>query len=247
MIRSPLWPGSRVERGEGYAIWFGPPYYPGLAVVLGLRLEGADVAETVHRIRDALRHQGYRRAGWFVGSSATPAGVLDELLALGLRHDEDPVLGGLVLAREPEGVPADVRVERITTREDFERFFRIQQSAFEVDDERTETGARFLSDVHEEDLGSPWITTYLAYVDGRPVATARATFADAGVVCNGGSTLHDARGRGAYRALVSARWDDAVARSTPYLTTLARPSSYPILRRMGFVDGCTVDNLIDEF
>ncbi len=87
----------------------------------------------------------------------------------------------------------------------------------------------------------------VAYLDGEPVATARGTFAAHGVVMNGGSTLTRARGRGIYRALVAARWDDAVARGTPYLTTVARPSSAPILARMGLVEVCTVRVLNDEF
>jgi predicted acetyltransferase len=50
----------------------------------------------------------------------------------------------------------------------------------------------------------------------------------------GGAVLPEARGRGAYRALVRARWDDAVARGTPALTVGAGPMSEPILRRLGF-------------
>jgi predicted GNAT superfamily acetyltransferase len=58
--------------------------------------------------------------------------------------------------------------------------------------------------------------------------------------------LEWARGRGAYRALVRARWDDAVARGTPALVTEALPdTSYPILKRVGFVDVCTIRRLED--
>ena len=54
------------------------------------------------------------------------------------------------------------------------------------------------------------------------------------VVLNAGSTLPHARGRGAYRALVAARWADAVGRGTPALITQAGAMSRPILRRLGF-------------
>ena len=55
-----------------------------------------------------------------------------------------------------------------------------------------------------------------------------------------------ARGRGIYRALVRARWDDAVARGTPALVTEAKPdTSYPILKRVGFVEVCTIRRLDD--
>ena len=45
---------------------------------------------------------------------------------------------------------------------------------------------------------------------------------------------HWARGRGAYRAVVRARWDAAVARGTPALAVGAGPMSRPILERLGF-------------
>ena len=56
-----------------------------------------------------------------------------------------------------------------------------------------------------------------------------------GVFLIAGAVAPWARGRGLYRALVRARWDDAVERGTPALITQANPkTSYPILRRLGF-------------
>ena len=62
----------------------------------------------------------------------------------------------------------------------------------------------------------------------------------------GGSTLPEARGRGAYRALVAARWEDAVARGTPALVTQASPMSRPILRQLGFRELCEIRILLDD-
>src|SRR5204862_409551 len=61
----------------------------------------------------------------------------------------------------------------------------------------------------------PGIETYLAYVDGRPVARGTAAFSAHGVPLFGGATLPDARRRGPHRRLVAARWDDAVAARKP--------------------------------
>ena len=88
---------------------------------------------------------------------------------------------------------------------------------------------------------------YLAMLDGQPVATGSATFAEHGVVLNAGSTLPEWRGRGAYRALVRARYDDAVAAGTPVLVTQAGALSRPILERMGFRAVCRIEALIDRF
>jgi GNAT superfamily N-acetyltransferase len=88
---------------------------------------------------------------------------------------------------------------------------------------------------------------YLAYVDGEPVARASGSFSEHGVALFGGSTLPEARGRGAYRALVAARWRDAVARGTPVLVTQASPMSRPILQRLGFREVCEIRILLDRF
>jgi hypothetical protein len=49
-----------------------------------------------------------------------------------------------------------------------------------------------------------------------------------------------------YRARVRARWDYAVDRGTPALVTQAMPlSSYPILRRLGFDEVCTIRQVED--
>ena len=61
----------------------------------------------------------------------------------------------------------------------------------------------------------------------------------------GGATLPEARGRGAYRALVAARWEDAVARGTPVLVTQAGPMSRPILAQLGFREVCEIRILLD--
>jgi len=72
-------------------------------------------------------------------------------------------------------------------------------------------------------------------------------FAAAGAALTGGAVAPWARGRGAYRALVAARWDDAVARGTPVLVTQAGPMSRPILGRLGFREVCEIRILVDRF
>ncbi len=89
--------------------------------------------------------------------------------------------------------------------------------------------------------------TYVALVDGQPAARATASFTEHGALLFGGATLEWARGRGAYRALVRARWDDAVARGTPVLVTHAGAMSRPILTRLGFREVSQIHILLDEF
>ena len=64
---------------------------------------------------------------------------------------------------------------------------------------------------------------------------------------SGGSVRADARGRGVYRALIRARWDDGVARGTPALTVQAGRMSRPVLERLGFETVSEQRCLIDRF
>jgi hypothetical protein len=92
----------------------------------------------------------------------------------------------------------------------------------------------------------PDTVVYIAYIDGRAIARATGSFSEHGVTLFGGSVPPDARGRGAYRALVHARWGDAVARGTPLAVTDAGSMSRPILARLGFREVGTIRCLIDR-
>lgn len=78
---------------------------------------------------------------------------------------------------------------------------------------------------------------YVAYVNSEPVAAARLEMAQSREFAwlFGGGTVPEHRGRGIYRALVGARVRAAQARGYRYATVEARPTSLPILRRLGFV------------
>jgi GNAT superfamily N-acetyltransferase len=67
-----------------------------------------------------------------------------------------------------------------------------------------------------------------------------------GLLLYGGATHPRARGRGAYRALIRARWDEAAARGTPALITQGGSMSRPILERLGFERVGEVHILLDE-
>jgi hypothetical protein len=241
------WPGSDLVHGPGFDVWFGPPYYPDLTVVRRVRLPPGGVDEGVRASRRLIEQRGRHEAVWSVGALAAPPGLIERLVALGMRPDSDPVLKAVALTLPPLGVPSEIGVRRVVSCDEFRSFFRIQQAAAGTDPQIVARGEAFLDDAYEADVAADHVATYLAWIDGEPVATARATFTDVGVVMNGGGTLHRARGRGCYRALVGAGWIDAVARGTAYLTTHAGQMAYPILKGMGFGDVCDVRMLVDSF
>jgi len=210
---------------------------PGWNVAQRFRLRPDEVEEVRAEIHGHLRRNGRAACSWEVGSSATPSDLVDRLHALGLVDDEpDPLAIGMVLTNEPEEPPpAGVEVRRARTREELLEAGRIAAVGFGI------PGA-----VPEPEEPTPGLETYVAYVDGRPAARATAAFTQYGATLFGGATLPEARGRGAYRALVAARWEDAVARGTPMLVTQAGRMSRPILERLGFRAVCEIRILVDR-
>ena len=87
--------------------------------------------------------------------------------------------------------------------------------------------------------------TLIAYVDGRPAGFAWACGATNGLLLCGSGVLPEFRGRGAYRALLEARWRAAVALGKPVLAIHAGAMSRPLLERCGFERVCRIQVLVD--
>jgi GNAT superfamily N-acetyltransferase len=189
-------------------------------------------------IHEHARRRGRSACTWEVGTHATPPELVERLLDLGVVDDEPtPLAVGMVLTEPPAQARPDIEVRRVAT--DDEAFAAEQIAAVGFGMPPPAKPRRYEPD--------PRNVVYLAYVDGKPVARASAMFGELGVSLFGGATLPEARGRGAYRALVAARWQDAVDRGTPVLVTQAGPMSRPILVELGFREVCEIRILLDRF
>ena len=185
------------------------------------------------------------RTFWNVGSTAEPPSLPERLRSLGWRDPEppwDPVAVAMVLTEEPPGADT-VTVRRIETFEDHLAGLEIMLASDAFSQEaaaRERAEARQTFERRTRRGGLQW----LAVVNEAPVAFALADRSQAGLFLAGGATLPEARGRGCYRALVRARWDEAMTRGLPGLAVQAQyKSSAPILRRLGFVETATVHTL----
>jgi GNAT superfamily N-acetyltransferase len=195
------------------------------------RLRLGDVEGAVAWVRCECARRRVARCEWWVGWSATPRNLPRRLLELGLvPDDEEATLTGMSSDREPPAA-AHVDVRRIQTLEE-------QLAALEVDWEvwglpEPERASRR---AHEQERFDPdgSVHHFAAYEDGRPVGFGRAIDMDRCVALMGGAVLPELRGHGVYRALVHARWQHAVARSTPLLVVQAGQMSEPVLGRLGF-------------
>ena len=142
-----------------------------------------------------------------------------DLRALGCR-DQDAPLTSYITAlaiEQPPPVVDGIEVRKVVTAED----------------------DALACEVFERGWGVPRppvgpAAQWLAFVDGAPVAFGGSLPGPAGVFLTGGVTVPAARGQGAYRALVRARWDDAVERGTPALVVHAEEASRRVLVRIGF-------------
>ncbi len=235
---TPLGPTDERIVNDRYVLWMGRGDDPASNVAQRFRLRPDEIDSAREEIHGILRAKGRTACTWEVGSHATPVGLVDRLLALGLVDDQPTALAvGMVLTEPPAQGPVGVEVRRAQSPAEHLAADQIAAVAF---------GGPVPTEERPRD-DDPDNVVYVAYLDGTPVARASGSFGDHGVTLFGGATLPAARGRGAYRALVAARWEDAVARKTPILVTQAGPMSRPILAQLGFREVCEIRILLDEF
>ena len=237
---TPLGPEDERIVDDRYVLWMGRGDAPGWNVAQRFRFPAEELDDVRAEIHGHLRAKGRTGCTWEIGSHAEPADLVDRLLALGLVDDEPTALAvGMVLTAPPAvEAPSEIEVRRAETDEEHLASEQIAAIAF---------GGPVPTELTRKPLADPRNVVYIAYLDGTPVARGSAAFSDHGATLFGGSTLPEARGHGAYRALVQARWEDAAARGTPVLVTQASPMSRPILGRLGFREVCEIRILLDRF
>jgi GNAT superfamily N-acetyltransferase len=238
--------GAEVVTGDvrvvRYPEWFS-------AGVLATQVDSArSPAELVDEVVERTRAWGSRRLGWWVTAGDRPV-VEDELRRRGAVHEDTVAVLALPLDGAPDHVAPSLAVPDGVTAE----LVRTAAQLREVDavnvpvwGQQPLTPERLDADLAELRRGLADGTGFrvLARLDGRAVATGGVTLADPpagwpqlGRVARlwGAATLPDARGRGAYRAVLAARL--ARARSLGASVALVQGrtgTSAPVLTRAGF-------------
>jgi ribosomal protein S18 acetylase RimI-like enzyme len=240
----------RIRQFDGYQLGYtkGSSY----AMVCVRRTAEGKAADVVAEVRSLLAVEGFERAAWVVSEAAEPAGLAERLLDQGLvpweREAEgfEPRYRNMLLTREPEA-PESVVARHVETVDEFVAAARVAQDAFDISEQDRRLFEERQAELWEWQERLPDFKTFAAFIDGEIVGNASAIFGRNAVYMVGGSVRADARGRGAYRALVRARWDAAVARGTPALTVTAGAQSGPVLDRLGFTTLGWGDVLSDRF
>jgi hypothetical protein len=207
------------------------------------RLRADEVDGAIEEVRDLLRERGRTHTQWEVGSAATPPDLVDRLLERGLVRDKEPYAVALVLTREPPPPPDGVIGKRVESFEEYAAANAVQWEAFAMPENEIEELRPKLPEMWSETVN----LHHVALLDGEVVSAGTSAPTEHGLLLYGGATVPRARGRGAYRAVLRARWDEAVERGTPALITQGGSMSRPILERLGFERVGEVHMLVDDF
>jgi len=208
---------------------------PWFATANRLRYAPGQADLAIDEVRRWFAGRGRAAFCWVLGVTTAPAGLANRLLARGATFDE--TLTAMVLDTPPPSGPSDVRTTAVETLEDYATVLEIQAAAFGFSDAGPDREARLEAARADWDYWSsePGRSYLLAWVDGEPVAMAgMARTVHGPLALSGGATLPAARGRGAYRALVRARWELAVRDGPPSFVVQASAMSRPILAGVGF-------------
>jgi 8-oxo-dGTP pyrophosphatase MutT (NUDIX family) len=204
------------------------------------RAEGTDAAKLVVAV---LRLAGANQAEavlWPVHPASLPADLGTALQRVGAEVDQvaDISSADLTGPLPSLDVPPDVTVELVDSAEQLEQAYPVLAAAFDEPPASPQFRAGDAAELAEQvALGEARQRfRFLARIDGRVVGTGGVTV-EGQVARLWGAAVHpDARGRGAYRAILAARLEIAARRGARFALVKARSgTSAPILRRAGFV------------
>ena len=235
----PVGPSSQRLETARYTLCMGPGKT--WNTVQRQRFPVEEVDEVLSEVRAYLRGRGRPSTQWEVGSSA-PARLVEALLERGVEKDSDPFAVAVVLRAAPPRVEG-IEARRVETFEEFAAANAVQWEAFDSNEAEIAEARELLPSLWEKGAR----LTHAAWLGGEIVSAGTCVPTEHGLLLYGGATVPRARGRGAYRALLRARWDEAVERDTPALITQGGSMSRPILERTGFERVGHVHMLIDRF
>ncbi|MGH3138778.1 MAG: hypothetical protein ACRDQE_03520, partial [Gaiellales bacterium] len=125
----PLAEGHQRIENDRFVLWTGIRSEPAWNVAQRLRLTEATIDETIEEVHGLLRARGRTECSWEVGSSATPADLVEQLHRRGMVDDDDPHVIGMVLRREPPAVEG-IEGRPVSSFEEFREANAVAFAAF---------------------------------------------------------------------------------------------------------------------
>jgi GNAT superfamily N-acetyltransferase len=177
----------------------------------------------------------HRSFEWKVYSHDEPVDLLEHLRQRGFKIGTEEALMILDLGEMPPVLltpfPEGITVRPVTGEPEIEHFLQLETAIWGAVFTTREFLQSNRSDPLRRDLA------FVAYLNEKPAGMARVTSSTETQFAGlwGGSVLGEFRGRGVYRALLSARIQRAKEfDSIRYLRVDALPTSRPILEKYGF-------------
>lgn len=222
---SPWYPPGSLHRNLG---WFEYYVVGRVATVMRVASASPDVGALVRSVLVELRSEQVAEAYWAVGPASQPAGLDEALLAIGSSVDSTLDICAYRLSDPWPAPPTgnDVTVRPMRTRDDVAAFQRVNAAAWGYPAPTEEDVDRAFAGLRQGYVIGSW--------RGEPVGVAGYTLAVDVARFWGAAVVPEARGHGVYRAMVRARMQDAAGRGGTLALVHARPSSSPILQRLGF-------------
>lgn len=244
----PLRPGDFRIETDRYVIVFGATEGPHGTVVQRFRIPNGEVSQTLSDIRARIRAYGRKEALFEVGPSAFPTDLATQLHQHGvLPFELEQVTESLLLEHPKSGwLPPwsdSIRIERV---QDFDAYRRSQRVFWSCFGHTPDDFEESVSNDYACYRASPLWLRFSASIDGNVVGAGDVVFTEEAAILCGGATDPAFRSQGVYRALLSARYEEACRHGMPRLLTQAGHMSQPILRRLGFVPLCRVQILHDQ-
>lgn len=213
----------RVERRDGYTVQIGPWIY-----VSSWAFEPARMDEIVGTLKREAHRLG-RNVLWRVFDQDKPAGLAKQLAHGGFRPVSDDVLLAFDVSKpvpEPE-----LETVEVCTEAQLDDYTAIVSQAF---DEPLVLSA----DERRAYLTTQSTRSFITRNTAGAISAGQLDIAPANpaVLLRGGSTLAAHRGQGGFSAMVHARLRYAQRAGKDWAFVEARPTSLPILRRLGFIE-----------
>ncbi len=238
-------PPARRVRTPSFLLLLAPA--AAIAIVSEIRATEDSLDETIEQARRLVKDSGFTRSTWIVGPSCAPSGLASLLRERGFPPSAppgEPTLTAMTFTGPAPPMPDGVEVKLVTDLGDYLLTFLLAHEAFEVPEDRAAEGLAAAPELWKHhDPGKR--LSHLVLIDGEPVGFSHTFVGTIGLMLGGSGVLEKARRRGAYRALIAARWAEATRLGKPALVGHAGPMSGPILERCGFRPVCKLD-LVDD-
>ena len=197
-----------------------------LNLVMRYSSEGPVTAGTVEQVIAPYR-RNHLPFQWWLTRDAEPAGLREQLRAIGMRTwgGSTSMMLDLAAARPPyPALPADVELGRVATQEDARDVLRVTCDVFMLPWQAT---GRWT-------VTNPRFTSYLARWNGRCVSALTTTYANGVVLIFNVATLPQTRRRGVAGNLVLAALRDAQAAGCMQAALTATHEARRLYEELGF-------------